>query len=117
MGEFRLLSVLFCVALAVVSLGWPHTWPLALGAALMFYGFYRWLWLELVGWFSVILAALAGGMVLSAYPLSILLLFLGSLLACLFFVAWEVGVHVAEGWQALGKWWERRKETVTTERE
>jgi hypothetical protein len=96
----------------MLSLGWPGTWPIAAGMALMFYGFWHWFGLELIGWLSVTLAVLAFGMVLSIYPLGSVLLFLVSLLVCLLFVGWEAAVVVGEGWRAWRRWRIRCKGVV-----
>ena len=110
MREYRLLIILFCATLVMISMGWPATWPIAAGAAAMFYGFYRWVWVELLGWFSVILAVLAFAMLISVFhPFSAMLLFLVSLLGCLVFVGWEGAVVLRESWRDWRNWRERRK--------
>ncbi len=80
--------------------------------AVMFYGFWHWFGLELIGWLSVTLAALAFGMVLSTYALGSVLLFLVSLLVCLLFVGWEAAVVVGDGWRAWRRWRKRCKAIV-----
>lgn len=110
MREYRLLIVLFCATLVMISVDWPQTWPIAAGAAAMFYGFYRWVWIELLGWFSVILAVLTFAMLISVFhPFSAMLLFLVSLLGCLVFIGWESAVVVRESWRDWRSWREQRK--------
>lgn len=109
MQFYRLLLLLFFSTLAMLSLGWPQTWPIAAAMAVMFYGLWHWFGLELIGWLSVTLAVLAFGMVLSIYPLGSVLLFLVSLLVCLLFVGWEAAVVVGDGWRAWRRWREVRK--------
>lgn len=104
MQFYRLLLLLFFSTLAMLSLGWPGTWPIAAVMAVMFYGFWRWFGLELIGWLSVILVVLAFGMVLSSYPLGSVLLFIVSLFVCLVLVSWEAAVVVRDGWRAWRRW-------------
>lgn len=110
MREYRLLIILFCATLVMICVDWPQTWPIAAGAAAMFYGFYRWVWIELLGWFSVILAVLTFAMLINVFhPFSAMLLFLVSLLGCMVFTGWEGAVVVGESWRDWRKWRERHK--------
>ena len=116
MRDCRLFISLFCTTLAMLSLSWPRTWPIAAVMALMFYGFYRRLYLDLLEWFSFILAVLAFAMLISAFnPFGTILLFLVSLSGCVVFVGWEGAVLVGDGWRAWRRWREHREVATVTE--
>ena len=67
----------------------------------MFYGFYRWLWLEPLLWFSVIFAVLTIALLATVLaPIGNLLLALLALSVGLVLVGWEAAVGISVGWQA-----------------
>ena len=101
MREGRLLMIFFCLALTLVGMGWLEAWPIAALAAVMFYGFYRWLWLEPLLWFSVIFAVLTIALLATVLaPIGNLLLAFLALLVGLVFAGWEAAVGISVGWQA-----------------
>ena len=101
MRAYRLFTILFCLALVLVGIGWLEAWPVAALAAVIFYGFYRWLWLEQLLWFSVIFAVLTVALLATILaPIGNLLLALLALLGGLVFAGWEAAVGISVGWQA-----------------
>lgn len=118
MQFYRLLLLLFFSTLAMLSLGWPGTWPVAAAMAVIFYGFWHWFGLELIGWLSMMLTVLAFAILISVFhPFSSALLFVVSLLACLVLVSWEAAMVVADGWRAWRRWRKRRKAATIAEGE
>lgn len=83
--------------------------------AVMFYGLWHWFGLEVIGWFSMTLAVLAFGMVLSVYPLVSVLLFIVSLLLCLVLAGWEAAVVMGDVWRAWKRWRGNRQAAVLEE--
>ena len=109
MHEERLFTIFFCFALAIVFAGWLEAWPIAALAAVMFYGFYRWLWLEPLLWFSVIFAVLTIALLATVLaPIGHLLLALLALLVGLVLVGWEAAVGISDGWWAWRAWRTRK---------
>ena len=111
MHKERVFTIFFCLALAIVFAGWLEAWPAATLMAAMFYGFYRWLGLEELLWFSVVFAVLSVDLFATTFaPLGNLLVAFLAFLVGLALAGREAVVGVSVGWQA---WRARRTRRIT----
>ena len=111
MHEKRVFTIFFCLALAIIFAGWLEAWPAATLMAAMCYGFYRWLWLEELLWFSAVFAVLSVALFATTFaPLGNLLVAFLAFLVGLAFAGWEAVIGVSVSWQA---WRARRARRIT----